>query len=341
DGEAVMKVFDLEYLFFKNLRRIKVYSRGKAVRQAVLRTAAGVFLVVAIFSNSGGEGSRVGVESDSAGVVEPGAVAGESAALEALIEKLESPTPPFGLTAAAVWIEDLATGQVLFQSNPEALLPPASTTKIMTALVALEWFDLDEAVTVPAECDQLPLTQNQVGFVAGEELRVIDVLYGLLVSSGSDAACTLASHRSTSEEFVAQMNQTAASLGMEKTRFTNSIGLDGENGEHRTSVRDLATLTRAALQGSVFRQIVGTRQVTLVSQTQDRWHELVNTNELLVSLPGSTGVKTGKTEAAGECLVLTYEKQGKELLLVILGSADRFGEARALIDWLVSENLWP
>ena len=336
-----MKVFDLEYLLFKNLRKFKVYLKRKSVWRAVLRSTAGVFLLIAIFSNSGGEGSLVCVESDSAGIAESGAVAGESVALEALIEKLESPVPPFDLTAAAVWVEDLATGQVLFQENPDVPLPPASTTKIMTALVALERFDLGEVVTVPAECDQLPLTQNQVGFVAGEELRVIDVLYGLLVSSGSDAACALASHRSTSEEFVIQMNQKAVSLGMEKTRFTNSIGLDGENGEHRTSARDLAILTRAALQSSVFRQIVGTRQIDLVSQTQDRWHELVNTNELLASLPGSTGVKTGRTEAAGECLVLTYEKQGEELLLVILGSADRFGEARALIDWLVSENLWP
>jgi len=336
-----MKVFDLEYLFFKNLRRIKVYLRRTGVRRAVLRTAAGIFLLVAIFSNPGGEGSLADEEPNPAVETELGEVAGESAALDALIEKLENPTPPFELTAKAVWMEDLAAGKVLFQKGSDRLLPPASTTKIMTALVALERFDLDEVVTVPAECGYLPLTQNQVGFVVGEDLQVIDVLYGLLVSSGSDAACVLANYQSTSEEFVVQMNQKAARLGMEQTRFTNPIGLDGENGEHRTTARDLAVLAREALKSGIFRQIVGTRQVTLVAQTQDRWHELVNTNELLVSLPGSTGVKTGKTEAAGECLVLTYEKQGKELLLVILGSEDRFGEARALIDWLVTENLWP
>ena len=153
--------------------------------------------------------------------------------------------------------------------------------------------------------------------------------------------CIRDSFKTTQEEFVELMNRKAVALGLERTHFTNPIGLDGEDGNHVTTARDLAKMVKAALQSGVFRQIVGTREITLVSQTQDRWHELTNTNELLAVLPGTTGVKTGKTDAAGECLVLTYEKSGKELLVVILGSADRFGETQALLDWVIETNLWP
>jgi D-alanyl-D-alanine carboxypeptidase len=165
-----------------------------------------------------------------------------------------------------------------------------------------------------------------MGLVQGEELTVRDLLHGLLLVSGNDAAMALADYVGGSvDDFVADMNDRAASLGMVNTRFANPHGLDADL--HYSSAADLLLLTREALNWAEFREIVAKAESTVAG------HYLVNTNQLLGTYEGSEGVKTGTTDLAGECLVALVSRNGTRLVLVVLGSDDRYSDARALLDF--------
>lgn len=248
----------------------------------------------------------------------------ETAALARLAQ------PP-QVTAAAALVFDVDAGQILYALHSTAPRSPASTAKIMTALLVLQHADIDATVTVSVNAAATP--GSRMGLVAGEMLSVRDLLYGLLVVSGNDAAVALAEYVSGSaDEFVAQMNVTAAALGLSATQFANPHGLD-ESGA-TTSAADLVAMTQAALAYPVFAEIVAQQS------SQAAGHVLTNTNELLGSYPGADGIKTGTTDEAGECLVASVTRGGHRLLAVVLGSADRYGDVRALLDYAAGGWRW-
>jgi serine-type D-Ala-D-Ala carboxypeptidase (penicillin-binding protein 5/6) len=240
----------------------------------------------------------------------------------------QSKRPP-AVTAAGALVMDLDSGQILYSLKPEDRLPPASTVKIMTALVTLQRAALDDVVEVSAKA--AGMQGSRMDLVTGEKLTVRELLFGLLLPSGNDAAVALAEHVAGDEEaFVALMNDTAASLDLQGTHFSSPHGLD--NPDETVSAADLAILTRAALTYPEFSEIVATPEAEVAGR------KLVNTNQLLGTFAGADGVKTGTTDSAGECLVASATRSGHRLLVVLLGSRDRYGEASALLNW--ANNGW-
>ncbi len=234
------------------------------------------------------------------------------------------------VTARAALLADAKTGQILLNQNGDQPLPPASTTKVMTALVVLERTRPDDPVTVPASA---LIGEASMGLLAGERLSVGDLLYGLLTVSGNDAAMALAGHvAGTPDAFVVLMNQRAAAMNLAATHFANPHGLDAPN--HVMSASDLLTITRAALTHDLFAQIVATPKSSVAG------HLLVSTNELLTTYPGADGVKTGTTDAGGECLVASATRDGQKAIAIVLGSRDRYGDSRALLDHYFAYYGW-
>lgn len=240
------------------------------------------------------------------------------------------------LTAQAVIVVDSDSAVVLYEKNAQVPLFPASTTKIMTALVALEAYPLDEVITVKQASESIG---HEMRLVPGERISVKNLLYGALVESGNDAALALAQHYPGGyQDFIDRMNQKAKEFNLENTQFRNVSGV--EQAGHVTTVRDLAILAKEALKNETFAEIVGTEVVTLQSEDGEITHTLRNINELLGTVPGVKGVKTGWTENAGECLVTVTERDGHTIITVVLGSEDRFGESKKLIDWAFANHRW-
>ena len=228
--------------------------------------------------------------------------------------------PP--ITAQAALLADAQTGEILLSRNADQPLPPASTTKIMTALLVLERARPDEIVTVPSSA---LIGDATMGLRVGEQLTVEELLYGMLLASGNDAAITLAEHVGGSiEGFVDLMNQRAAEMNLKETHFVNPHGLDAPG--HVSSAVDLLAMTRAGLSHELFARIVATPQARVAGRL------LVNRNELLTTYPGADGVKTGTTDAAGQCLVASATREGHRAIAIVLGSQDRFADSRILLD---------
>ncbi|OGC47843.1 hypothetical protein A2713_01290 [candidate division WWE3 bacterium RIFCSPHIGHO2_01_FULL_35_17] len=241
---------------------------------------------------------------------------------------------PPEVSAMAYGIFDVKKNESIYTKNPDLSLPPASVTKVMTAIVAMAENDLEKPVQIPENCTKI--NASKVGFVSNEILTLEDVLYGLLVRSGADAACALANLYNETD-FVDKMNQKANEIGMDKTIFENPIGLDSDQFQFST-VNDLEKLTKYSLKYGVFRKIVGTKEITLRSLSNpNRTYKIKNTNDLLFTIPGTVGVKTGFTTDARECLIYLYEDNDNQFLIIVLGSEDRFGDTTKLINW-IKEN---
>lgn len=239
-------------------------------------------------------------------------------------------TVPPRISAVAAIVLDVATGEILYEQNAFALRAPASTTKILTALLAIECGKLDELVTVSPHAASVG--EASVNLCSDDRLPLQELLYGALLQSGNDACVALAEHiASSEEEFVGLMNLKAQLIGANMTTFYNTNGLP--HPQHLTTAYDLAQITRAALQNPVFREIVQTKNHTM------RWIEpkkakfLMNTNKLLWSYPYTTGVKTGTTIKAGKCLVASAKYGQNEIIAVVLHSTNRFGDAQILLDY--------
>jgi D-alanyl-D-alanine carboxypeptidase (penicillin-binding protein 5/6) len=240
------------------------------------------------------------------------------------------------LSAKSAIVVDVSSKVAIYAKNPAFHLLPASTTKMMTGLVVLENYDLDTVLTVPS-LDEV--VGRHMNLVAGEKMTVRNLLYGLLVHSANDAALTLASaYPSGKEEFIYAMEKKAKELGLINTHFANFIGLDQAN--HYSTVFELAQLAAYAMKNQIFAEMVKTAKMTVFDVTGEHQHDLENTNELIGGLPGVKGVKTGWTEGAGECLVAYVERNGREIITVLLGSRDRFGETARLIDWVFENFQW-
>ena len=228
--------------------------------------------------------------------------------------------PQVSATAAIVAGGDV--GQPLAGKNIHERLAMASTTKIMTALLVLERANLDDAVTISPTA---LVGGSSMGLQAGEVVTVEDLLWGLLLQSGNDAAVALAEHVAGSEaNFVALMNERAVQLGLADTHFANPHGLDDP--EHASSAYDLWVLAEAAMKFPVFQEIVASRSHVAAGRT------LLNINELLDRYPGADGVKTGTTQAAGQSLVASVTRDGHRSMAVVLGSEDRYADAAAIFD---------
>lgn len=230
--------------------------------------------------------------------------------------------------ADAAIVMEAVTGRVLFEQDAGERLPIASTTKIMTALLALEQPDLDTEFVVDAGA--IKVEGSSMGLVEGDRATLRALATGMLLSSGNDAANAAAVRISGSvPAFVSTMNQRAASLGMNDTCFETPSGLDGDN--HYSSARDMAVLTREALKNPEFAAICSQYKVRTAfgNPPYDRW--LTNHNKLLTYYEGAVGVKTGFTKKAGRCLVSAATRDGVTLICVTLHCPD---------DWNVHQNLY-
>ena len=233
------------------------------------------------------------------------------------------------VAARAAVLIDGATGRALFAQNADRRYPMASTTKIMTALLALERCSLEETVTASANASGVPGTSIYLG--VGESLSMRDMLLGLMLRSGNDAAVAIAEHVGGSvEDFCRMMTQRARELGCENTVFLTPHGLP-VNG-HFTTARDLVLIARQAMKQPLFREIVSTQRASLPWAGHDYDRVLVNKNKLLSTYPGALGVKTGYTRAAGRCLVFAAERDGMTLIGAVLNCPDWFDAAAALLD---------
>lgn len=244
-----------------------------------------------------------------------------------LIEKLEFPN----ISARSLMVVDKKNHKTLYELNSTDPLPPASTTKLMTALVALDsGLDLKRIVTVPEECTEID--SQKAGFLPGEEVTMEDLLYSLLVGSAGDAACAIAYNTTGSyEEFIRSMNLKASEYSLKNTYFTNPVGLDDPNGIHVSSASDLYMLTENVLTNTYLQQIIQTKDYNTTSGKVSR--KIFNTNDLLWDVPGTVGVKTGRTYGAGEVLIYEYKKDNADLVIVVMGSEDRFSDTKKILDW--------
>lgn len=241
-------------------------------------------------------------------------------------------TEPLSLTAedlyaSACILIDAPSGKVLFERDADAQMYPASTTKIMTLLVALEAAQLNEAVTIPDCASDIPADSSRVPVYPGEEMQMVDLLYGLMIRSGNDAANAIAELCSGSvDAFVQEMNRKAQELGMNGTHFVNPHGYHDE--AHYSTARDLATATRLGLTDPIFCQIATGLAYTLPATKKRDALALVNTYEIfdITSdhyIQGAAGVKSGYTSAAGFCYVGAAQREGETLIAVILGEPNR------------------
>lgn len=225
--------------------------------------------------------------------------------------------------AAAALLMEVGSGQVPYEKNGHTPMTMASTTKIMTALLALEKGRLSDVVTVSARASRID--DSRVYLDEGEKEPVADLLYALLLPSANDAAIAIAEHVGASQDaFVAMMNEKVGALGARDTYFQDPHGLTSQG--HYTTAYDLALITRAALRHPTFARIVGTREHRMPWPAKASVRQLYNQNKLLWRDLSSeefliTGVKTGYTSAAGNCLVASARRGDRELIAVILKSA--------------------
>lgn len=236
--------------------------------------------------------------------------------------------------AKAACILDLLTGRVLYEYQADVQLPMASTTKVMTALLALERAALNDRVVCGSAAYGVPGTSIYLSL--GESLTMEEMLQGLLLASGNDAATAIAEHIGGSVEgFAELMNARAQELGAVNTHFVNPHGLPAS--DHYTTARDLAIIAREAMSHPVFRQIVSTQRASIPWEGHSYNRQLRNKNKLLATYPGATGIKTGYTRAAGRCLVFGADHDGMEVVGVILNSPDWFSVAAELLDQSFAE----
>ena len=234
------------------------------------------------------------------------------------------------IAAKAAALMNAQTSKILWAQNQDLRLPPASTAKILTALVVLDHSRASDVVTIPAEALRVSGAITQLR--AGEKLSVSDLLHAMLLGSGNDAAIALALHTTGSiDTFVEQMNQKAHKLGAIRSRFFNPTGMPHAN--QLTTAQDLALITKAALENSEFRKIVGKRTYRWKSKG---WQGTIkNSNKLLSSYDSAIGVKTGNTREAGYCLVAAAQRGGQSYIAVVLKSEQKavWHDAKNLLDY--------
>lgn len=243
--------------------------------------------------------------------------------------------PGVEVTAGGVVITDADSGVIIYQRNSYESFSPASTTKILSALVALDAYSLDDVLTVKT----LQNNGQTMKLVAGERMTVENLLYGALIQSGNDAAWALAeNYPGGVDGFVAAMNEKAKALHLSESRFTNPVGFDDPG--HKMTPMDLARLATIALLNKTIAKMVAIPQITISDVTHTYFHNLTNVNQLLGKIPGVGGIKTGWTQEAGENLVTLVDRGNHRVIIVVLKSRDRFADTTKLIDWVFGSYRW-
>ncbi len=241
-----------------------------------------------------------------------------------------NPAAELKIAARGAVLMNAQTGKIIRAHNQDLPLPPASTAKVLTALVVLDQNRTSDVVTIPAEALRVSGASTQL--TAGEKLSVGDLLHAMLLGSGNDAAIALALHSDGSiDSFVQRMNHKAHTLGAVRSRFVNPTGMP--HPQQLTTARDLALITKAALENSEFRRIVGERTYRWKSRG---WQGTIkNSNNLLSSYDGAIGVKTGNTREAGYCLVAAAQRAGQIYIAVVLKSGEKsvWQDATKLLDY--------
>ena len=240
-------------------------------------------------------------------------------------------------SARAAYVMDAKTGRTLFAFNEEAPLPMASTTKVMTALLALENGNLDDMVETGTNAYGVPGTSIYLGL--GEKLRLEEMLYGLMIASGNDAAVAIAEHIGGSvDSFAEMMTRRAETLGAVNTRFVTPHGLPAEG--HYTTARDLTLIAAEAMKHPVFREIVSTQRASIPWEGREYMRVLKNKNALLNDFEGAIGIKTGFTRAAGRCLVFAAKRGEMEIIGVALNCSDWFLESARILESCFQKYTW-
>lgn len=247
-----------------------------------------------------------------------------------LLPELQTAALPAGpgVSSTSSIVIEASSNRVLFGTNAHKKLPMASTTKIMTALVALENGSLDDEVKVSSNA--YGVEGSSMYLHLGETIPLRDLLYGLMLASGNDAAVAIAEHIGGSVEgFVCMMNDKAARLGLVNTHFVTPNGLHDD--EHYTTAYDLAIIAAEALRNDTFAEIVSSQYYTSEGGSITRYFK--NKNKLLWNYEGANGVKTGYTMYAGKCLVFSAERDGMQVVGVTLNSSNIFSDAKLLMDY--------
>ncbi len=251
-----------------------------------------------------------------------------------LLKTIEKPD----ISAKSALVIDVTSGKILYGLNTDEKLAPASTTKLMTAVIALDIYSLDEKLAVPGVCTNVE--GQKAGLYAGMIISVKDLVNVLLINSSGDAACVLSWGVTSYSDFVNLMNLKTQKIGMKNTRFTNSIGLDGENGSHYSTANDLYKLAKYAIKNKTIKDIVKTKEYALDDSSRNFEIKVFNTNKLLWDIPETVGIKTGTTQSAGEVLIYEYKTEEKDLIIVVMGSDDRFSDTKELLNWTL-ESYYP
>ncbi|MTI79637.1 MAG: D-alanyl-D-alanine carboxypeptidase [Firmicutes bacterium] len=235
------------------------------------------------------------------------------------------------ITADAAVLIDAETGQVMYAKKADKRRSPASLTKIMTVILALEMGDLNDVVTVSKKAQNVYIG-SQIYLKAGEEIKLGELVKAALMFSANDSTVAIAEHVGLSHDnFVRLMNQKALALGLVETNFVNTNGYSVPN--HHSTAYELAVLTRYALQNPTFAKWVGTKEAT-VHWEGDRTKDIRTTNRLLRNdYPGVNGVKTGTTARAGNCLIASATRSGQQLIAVVLHSRNRYKDASKMLEY--------
>ncbi len=247
---------------------------------------------------------------------------------------------------SAILAIDMGTGKELISKRANRPQEIASLTKIMTTLLILEDHDLDEVVSIPLEATEV--VGAKADFYQYEKVSVKTLLEAALIPSANDAAMALAIYDAGNEaNFVKKMNTKARELGLNSAKFYNPTGLDHYDEiqdkwvGNQMSARDLATLTKLALRNDFFRKTVNKRNFAGTSVDGQFFHEKPSTNQLFDTFLNLKGVKTGYTELAGQCFISLGETDdGNDVLTIVLGSPDRFGETKKLLSWVYDSFTW-
>ena len=238
---------------------------------------------------------------------------------------------PLPLSSKSVLSYDLTTNTPLLEINSDRKLPMASLTKIMTAVVALEHPKKDDFYVVTS--DEL-VGEDSMGLTTGEVLTLKDLLYGLILHSGNDAAEVIAGNFPGGRDmFISAMNEKAKALELSNTHFTNPTGLEGD-GDQYTTAYDLLKITRYALENfPLFAEVAATASYSIPQTETHKAYDLENETNLLTTYPGVKGVKTGYTPEAGLCLVTYLDYGGHKIIAIVLGSEDRRDDMKEVLDY--------
>lgn len=244
-------------------------------------------------------------------------------------EKVED---KFKVNARCAIALDKETKEILFNQNAYEVVPMASTTKILTVLIAIEQGDLDKEVIMSKNA--ISIRGSKVGYNTGEKIKLRELIFGLMFKSGNDAAIAIAEELGGSVEGFAEiMNHYARSIGILDSHFESPHGLDSN--KHYSSAYDLAILTAKGMDYDLFREVVGSKSIEKSKYNFTRDYN--NINKILWMIPGANGVKTGYTGGAGKCLVSSVKSNGKDIIIVVLNCPDRWNVTKQIYEHLVEK----